>query len=322
MDREATDRQLTLFAPPALSRLGFAGGDAYPYCSQGAGFRDVMRRPAVEAWSRYRHVRFDPVSNSVGLLLDCDGGFDRVLAAVDSWTIPAPSSATIRRANGRAFCAWFLLSPVHRYPAARPRPLQKLARTSEYFHQETGADPSYNRSLGRNPVVHRGDPEWIVEGGGCGYSLTELGEYIPVGWRMPSASKVASFEGRNCSVFMRLCRFAGTPRGRRAHLGTFAHGLNAGLAVPLPPTEVAHIVRHVEKYRAEWEARGWHRPDWIAKQAARGRRSGAVRRANVALRDASILEEVMSGASQAAVARDYGLHRSTVSRIVARTNTR
>lgn len=29
-------------------------------------------------------------------------------------------------------------------------------------------------------------------------------------------------------------------------------------------------------YRAGWEARGWHWPGWIDRQAAKGRRSGTV----------------------------------------------
>ena len=34
------------------------------------------------------------------------------------------------------------------------------------------------------------------------------------------------------------------------------------------------MVCSVERCRARWEVRGWHRPAWIARQRARGRRRG------------------------------------------------
>lgn len=325
--------QLSLFAPPELSEHGYAGADSWPYCSMGrrapgAPFSDTARRPGALAWEDYAHVRYDPSSNSVGLLLDCDGGWSRVEAAIGDGRIRRPSVAAIRRSNERAFCAWFLHTPVHRYPAARPGPLKTLARVSEYYHRETGADPGYNRSLGRNPIPLAGDPAWHVEYHGDGYDLAGLGRGIPKGWRMPTvAAKVQSAEGRNCFVFLNLCKFAGSPAGRHADLSAHAVGLNAAYLNPLPVREVRHIVAHVERYRRQWEDRGWHRPDWVARQKARGKRggqkSGAVRAGRVSTRNAYIRHKLRKCSDRAEradtvrrLAAHFGVTRRHIRRIL------
>ena len=58
------------------------------------------------------------------------------------------------------------------------------------------------------------------------------------------------------------------------------------------------------------------KPHWRAKQAARGRRSGQVRRKQVAARDAEILALLAAGFSQALTARQCGVSRATVWRIL------
>ena len=78
--------------------------------------------------------------------------------------------------------------------------------------------------------------------------------------------------------------------------------MNARFPSPLSGREVAHVVAHVERYRAGWEARGWHRPSWLARQAARGRKgglkggpaSGAARRARTAERDRAMALEALT----------------------------
>ena len=270
---------LALYSPDELAELGYAGGDGRPYCSNGRvdGF-NAKRRPAADAWAFYRHVRLNPAQNAVGIVLDNDGGVDAVRAAVDDGRVLPPSVEIVRVSNERAFCVWFLAVPVHRYSAARPGPQVFLAMVTEYYAHETDADPSYNGSLARNPIVAAADPAFRVERlPGPGYSLGELAAPIPRGWRMPTRARLRSAEGRNCSLFLALCRFAGSATGRSADLGLEAVRLNAEFGTPLAPVEVVHIVHHVERYRDEWEAAGWYRPDWIERQRARGRRSGAAR---------------------------------------------
>ena len=51
---------------------------------------------------------------------------------------------------------------------------------------------------------------------------------------------------------------------------------NAKIDRPLPESHVRATARSVEKYRARWAARGWHKPAWIAKQVALGRVGGVM----------------------------------------------
>ena len=59
---------------------------------------------------------------------------------------------------------------------------------------------------------------------------------------------------------------------------TWARTLNSEFAVPLSESEVRGIWRSVCRYRARWRVQG-HQQAWLFRQAARGRRSGVVRRA-------------------------------------------
>ena len=90
----------------------------------------------------------------------------------------------------------------------------------------------------------------------------------------------------------------------------------------LPISELRAIAKSVERYRSQWEARGWHRPRWIAHQAARGRlggvTSGRARRERTHDRDEAILAAVAGGQSKRAVAKLFGLNEGTIRYIVAR----
>ena len=195
-------------------------------------------------------------------------------------------------------------------------------RIAEYLTQQLGADPGYTGVLVRNPVIAEDDVRFRIEWTRREpYSLDELADYIPSGWRLPR--KVQSAEGRNCTLFLTLCVAAGRPANRRAALSRIAHAINATFGHPLPDAEVADTVRSVERYRREWEARGWHRPDWIAKQAARGRRSGQVRRQRVRERDRAIREAYgAGGVSQRALALEYGVSQMAVWKVLRRSDNR
>ena len=92
-----------------------------------------------------------------------------------------------RRSNSHSHVSYFLAKPVHRGPTAREAPLRLFARISEFYRQALGADPGYNGVLTHNPMrsAHR-HGEFLTHWG-CNrpYSLSELAEPIPRGWRLP-----------------------------------------------------------------------------------------------------------------------------------------
>ena len=325
------DQRWLPFVPADLAAVGLRDVDARPRCSMGrsAGFLDVKRRPGPVAWGTFRHVGHHGASSFNGIYLDVDRQWADV-APLFGERVPAPSVSVVRTEGtgaGHSQVAWLLAAPVHRYPEARRRPLELLARTSEWFAEALESDGGYTGTLFRNGPVHAERAGWIVDYGGPpgGWTLTELADWVPAGWRRPGRN-LRTAEGRNCSLFLSLCRFAGSAAGRRAGLAGAAARMNARFPAPLSGREVAHVVAHVERYRARWEARGWHRPSWLARQAARGRRgglkggpaSGAARRARTAERDRKIAEAIEGGASYWSVAQRFGVGVGTAFRAAAR----
>ncbi len=232
------------FIPEDLARLGLAGCNRAPLCSRGrsAGFLDVLRRPGPVAWAGFPHVQHHGTNDYTGVYLDVDRPVRELVEAVDDGTVPHPSVALTRTESGHSHCAWLLAQPVHRHPKARTGPLNLFARTAEYFADVLGADPGYTSVLFRNGPLHVEREGWVVTYGGPpgGWTLYELADWIPKGWRRPRPPATA--EGRNCSLFMALCRFAGTSAGRTADLAIEAEQLNGAFAWPLPQREVAHVV--------------------------------------------------------------------------------
>ncbi len=267
-DRGAVKDQGWLpFVPEDLARLGLGGCNRAPLCSRGraAGFGDVLRRPGPVAWANFSHVEHHGRNAYTGVYLDVDRPAREWLGAVDEGAVPHPSLALTRTENGHSHCAWLLAEPVHRHPRARTKPLNLFARTAEYFADVLKSDPGYTSVLFRNGPVHTEREGWVVTYGGPpgGWTLYELADWIPEGWRRPRPPATA--EGRNSSLFMSLCRFAGTSAGRTADLAREAARLNGAFAFPLPEREVGHVVKSVEGYRAGWEAEG-HCPAWIARR--------------------------------------------------------
>ena len=277
--REATQStrsaQLALdFIPAPLADVGLADAHHHPLVGErrGGSFYTTRTSPA-EAWS-WKQVEHRTATSHTGIYLDVDRPFGEVQVVVDAMGVPQPSVSIVRKANGHAHVAWFLEAPVHRYPHASTKPLQWLARVGDYYASTLGADHGYtgvlfrNASLPRVGFLHR-------FGRRQGWSLPELSDYIPTGWRRP-AKRVTGI-GRNCDTFSACMAWAGREENRKRSVWEAAMAANELNDPLLSISELRGIVRSVEKYRAEWEARGWHRPEWIAKQAARGRRSGLER---------------------------------------------
>ena len=86
------------------------------------------------------------------------------------------------------------------------------------------------------------------------YSLSELAEPIPRGWRLPV--KPTTEAGRNCALFVALMKWAGSPANIGREVLAVARATNDGLDVPLGDSEVAGLAKSVERYRRSWIAKG------------------------------------------------------------------
>ena len=169
-----------------------------------------------------------------------------------------------------AHVSWALAVPVGKHQAARAAPEAYLSAVAEYYHHALGADPAFG-GLSRNPAHPKADTVW---GRREPYELGQLANVIPFNWSKPRIAQTGI--GRNRDLFMATCR-----GDRSVPALIMAHALNRDVAdaygrEPLSDSEIAAIARSVERYRRNWERQG-HKPSWLARQAARGRKGGRPR---------------------------------------------
>ena len=301
-------------APPKVRRHGLRDAHTRPLVSRGkqrdGSFPGSHRVPAHEAWS-FPSLELRTGNSWPCIILDCDGqeGTERLIDAIHfDRTIPEPSWSTTRLSSGGTHAVWCLVRPVHRGEQARQKPLVLFSRVVEYMAEAVGADAGYAGVLSHNPMARAHGPDLRTKWGRREpYPLKELAEIIPLGWRVPKVPLTAV--GRNCTLFLALCRWAGSPANLSYDVLPAALAANQDFDYPLEYAEVAGIARSVERYRRGWIAAGRFYSDEEASAygAEGGRRSGRARRKRTAERDAAVVEAVASGASLAAVADAYGL---------------
>lgn len=319
--------QLTLFAPAIVRRHGLREFHTSPYVSLGRGpdgvWGSTYRVPAAAAW-QYPEIELRTPTSCPVLLFDCDQGANNPIAAALAEVLPWPSWVCWRPDADSCHAAYCLRRPVLIHEAALPIPQAALARVYEYYTQELGADPGYTRVLTHNPVHPRWRTEWGHQGG---YSLAELGQFIPSGWRMPRLDKRLSIEGRNTGLFRAGMRWCGKPRNwdQVGGVGAYLAELNTTLVQPLSVGEVKTIAWSVEKISRRNLASRQTQAGLSRIQAARGRKggliSGAKRRADTLQRDAAIVAAYAQGQTQATIAERCGVTQQTVAYVLRRNKT-
>ena len=268
---------------PAIVRAhGLSDAHPWPLVSAGKvpGRRFTSRRvPAADGW-KWAELEYGRTPTSyAAVLVDLDGhdSADRLDGAVLARAVQPPSWTVRRRSSGGLHAAWALTRPVHRYEHARRAPLDLFARVSEWYGRELRGDPGYAGVLAHNPESGLFEVRYVHAGG---WALEELADPIPAGWRRPSRRKLVSAAGRNATLFMALCRFAGRLSRSVYEVEAEAERVNGEFVAPLDANELRDVINHVHKYRVRWRARG-HQPSFIERQRTRGRRggwrSGAVR---------------------------------------------
>ena len=225
-----------------------------------------------------------------------------------------------RVSNSHSHVSFLLAKPVHRGPTAREAPLRLFARISEFYRQALGADPGYNGVLTHNPMLaaHRHGEFLTHWGRKRPYSLSELAEPIPRGWRLPL--KPTTEAGRNCALFVGLMKWAGSPANIGREVLAVARVTNDGLEAPLGDSEVVGLAQSVERYRDEWIAKGRFYTE--AEREAWGRslglQSAAVRRAALAERDLRIIEGRAEGLSYRKLAQLFKTSLGSIENVIRR----
>ena len=324
-------RQLKLpgidYAPAKVRAHGLREAHSYPLVSQGkrsSGEHSAsFRVPAADAWD-FPEIELRSGNSYPSIVLDVDGAnaLYRIVEAVEHFEILTPNWSVTRKAGGGTHAVWNLERPVHRGGQARIAPLKVLSRISEYYAATIEADSGYTGVLSHNPMSAAHGPgfttNWFHREP---YSLPQLGEVIPMGWRRPQVSRTGV--GRNCDLFLSLIRWAGRPENTVNNCLAAALIINQTFSVPLPHAEVAATAKSVHRYRARWIAKGRYfdqeqRTLWGRE---RGIKSGAARRALTHDRDKAIVQAVSEGRTMRDVGREFGLSSRAIHWILQRLVT-
>ena len=311
------------YAPKIVRDHGLRDAHTYPLVARRKG--QSFRVHARQAWG-YPSLELRAANSWPALTLDCDVPSAVVDALYwnhhggDGPALPAPTVVVERRANSHCHASWFLKRPVHRGESARAAPLRKLARIGEYYREVLKADRGYAGVLTHNPLEETHGPGTFQTHWGrtCGYSLDELAEPIPKGWRLPASPSTEP--GRNCALFRSLLKWAGSPANLGCEVVAMARATNDGLDAPLGDSEVAGLAKSVERYRDGWIAKGRFYTE--AEREAWGRslglQGGKVRRAAVASRDKFILKGRSEGMSVRELARAFKVSPGSVQHVIRR----
>lgn len=313
-----------------------------PYCMARVDGRPAghMRiRPRIIA-QRFPYIQINPPWVTVCLTFDIDrdGGAGAWMAA----ELPEPLASASNRANGHAHLIYALSAPVMTGPEARRRPVNLMAAIYGAMTERMDADSAYTGLIAKNPL-HRGWRNlWSREP--ARYELKFLADWlddreIDRHWPWKRNRKHLTGVGRNVDTFnaVRLWSYrairdywpVGDERFRPAFDAWLdavicrAESFNAEEYVADPKGPMAFSeCRAIGKSIAKWTWAHFD-PETLAVLKSRaGRRSGIksglVRRAAVADRDAAIIEARMAGATQAALAAAHGLSISGIRHVLSR----
>ena len=304
-------------APPKLRRYGYRDAHTRPLVSANRGkVSHSFRVAAADAW-KFPRIQLQPANAFAVLTLDCDGrdSVQSLSSAIATAALPQPNVIVARRASGNVHADWFLADPVHVAPGSRMKPQRKISRVSEFYREAVGADAGFTETLTHNPMsrAQRGAFRTIW-GRKEPYSLDELAEVIPFGWRCPTLSN--SRIGRNCTLFDSLMRESGKPSNWGKDVEPLAIALNERFRAqglePLGHIEVREIARSVNRIQARNLASGQTQRQFSCIQAARGRKGG---KASGEVRRRGSLTESAPWEAE-------GIHRATWYRRKARRGVR
>ena len=144
-----------------------------------------FRVPANRAWEwdEVEYARTPTSYTALVVDLDGEGSRNRVCGAVLAKAVQTPSWIVERPSSGGVHAVWALQTPVHRYPHAKRSPLDYLARIGDFYNEELDGDRGYTGVLAHNPE----SPTYETEYFAGSWSLEELAQFIPLGWRRPRA---------------------------------------------------------------------------------------------------------------------------------------
>ena len=265
-------------APREVREHGLQEIHSFPLVSRGKGHA-VFRQPARMAWRRYQEIELRTPNSFPALIFDVDTLPLDYLSIAFSVTVRPPNWIVSNPETGHAHIVYCLARPVLHGERVRQRPLRWWQRIAEFYRMTYRADLGYAGVLTHNPVHAKWETTWWCKEP---WTLPELAEVIPRGWRIPA--KPTTPEGRNVTLFQAAMRWFGRPSNWDAStdLGDVHAWIGARnvewFDVPLGGQECYWMAKSVCKISRKNLASGQTQRNLSRIQAAKGRRSGDVRR--------------------------------------------
>ena len=280
----------------------------YPYSS--------FRVWPDEAWA-FLEIELNTSFCLTVIVIDCDyaGVPARIRELKATMGFPEPSFITVRRENGHAHVVYILAHPVYtkgtrRHPASR-KAQNLYARVAAWLTETLDGDPAYRqqKNTTHNPVPQGAAAEadiyethWYPT---RPYELAKLHSRLPDDYRMPRRrwpkldDLIADLEA-GASPNPTLLAIANRWGGSERNLDTPMLPYLQRVAAKSPHYVSPHTLRHTAaqgeaKRRDRLDSGAWHSPEWLAKQADLGRRSGAVRHARVTDRNLDFVRRKRAG---------------------------
>lgn len=303
-----------------------------PYCSDD---KTASRFRTLEFAVKYTHIQFNPPSLKYWLVFDLDFNGRRVSPDKARWhyeevIAPTPNIIVVNPENGHAHYYYALKTPVVRSENGRRGPQTFYNAVYRGLGAKLGADPQFSQLMGRNPLhshhityYPRSEP----------YELAELDEYVwdrvaGTDWirKARDISYVVDPRGRNCTLFEKLRRWAYLHVDDYLNDGKNSSGdfesecLEKALEFndfreyesgELSFNEVRSLARSVSRWVLKNYSSGYsgRSEDFVDLQAARGRKKGAAKRAELLPK---VLELFASGLSHRQIASQLGIDHKTV----------
>jgi len=209
---------------------------------------DALRCPYVQLNSRL--VRY--------IVLDVDRR-DAPAAWIDAG-LPAPTIIARTPRTNRAHLLYELATPVSVGGDARRKPQRFLEDVWDRMEIALGGDANYNRMLVKNPL----HATWDIIVHDVAYELCKLADFVRHIKLPPRTSLPAvALEGRNCTLFHTLRRWAPTSVGAHedfhswlADVNKKALEINDAFELPMSRSEVRSVARSVARYFWDGRDRG------------------------------------------------------------------
>ena len=285
-----------------------------PYCTNNLE-NGLLIRPMQTALT-YKYIQYNSPAVVQIVVFDIDRQVDDV-GYFQRHNAQKPNRIVKNPVNGHAHALYFLNAGVCRSDAARLKPLRYLAAIEGALCRQLQADPSFAGMITKNPL----HPNW--ETVAVHDHLFSLGE-LAAGLDLKAANEKnycrEAGVGRNVTAFdsVRFWAYSAVrehwgPGGFQGWIKAVEErvaGVNCQFPTPLPISETTAIAKSIAKWTwGHLTPAGFHEA-----QAARGRKSGAARRASSEQGREQARLMHAQGMTQRAIADALGVTQQAISK--------